>query len=161
MPDQVRHDEKNSRLCSLEYYFSIVRGIRKISDQKKNQISLSSLDLKENMKKILILYAILIPLVLLIGTQNLAAYKRRHWEQLLNTKCCQNCNLNKAPLLRIDLTDADLRGSDLRGANFKQATLYKVLLPDPEMYHGADFSGAMWVDGRICKPGSIGFCKDE
>ncbi|MFH2131142.1 MAG: pentapeptide repeat-containing protein, partial [bacterium] len=88
-------------------------------------------------------------------------YKRWQWDQLLRTKCCRNCILVKAPLSRIDLTDADLRGADLRGADFKQATLLNVRLPEPEKYRGADFSGAMWVDGRICKPGSISFCRSD
>lgn len=87
------------------------------------------------------------------------AFRKRDWERLMNTGCCQNCRLLRAPLSRIDLTEADMRGSDLRGADFRQATLYKALLPSPEMYHGADFSGAMWVDGRICKKGSIGYCR--
>jgi len=120
-----------------------------------------SLDMQKNMKKLITGFIVTGLFVLMAGVDDLEAYNRRHWERLIQTKCCQRCALVKAPLSRIDLTDADLRESDLRGADFKQATLYKVLLPDPEMYHGADFSGAMWVDGRICKKGSISYCKGD
>ena len=109
------------------------------------------------MKKILVVLIVSI----LFGASDIAAYNKRHWELLRRTKCCQTCQLREAPLSRIDLTEADMREADLRGADFRQATLYKAVLPKPEMYHGANFTGAMWVDGRICKKGSISHCKSE
>lgn len=116
-------------------------------------------DGKMNKYLLITLYLILVATPLAAVEKD--AFSRRDWERLMNTGCCRNCRLFKAPLSRIDLTKADMRGSDLRGADFKQATLYKALLPQPELYQGADFSGAMWLDGRICKKGSIGHCRSE
>lgn len=113
------------------------------------------------MIKTSITFSLCFSIALLIGLHDLQAYNKRHWENLIRTKCCQNCKLDRAPLSNINLTGADLSGSDLTNANFKQATLFEVKLPDPEKYVGANFSGAMWIDGTICKPGSIGFCNRD
>lgn len=86
------------------------------------------------------------------------AYNRKHYIKLLETKVCINCDLTFAPLSRIDLTGADLRGSLLMYATFKQSTLFKAKLPSSKNYKGANFTGAMWVDGGICQIGSYGTC---
>ena len=59
----------------------------------------------------------------------------------------QNANLMLANLKGANLVDADLRGANLRGANLTDTTLIK-----------ANFEGAIWVDGRVCAPKSIGKC---
>jgi len=59
----------------------------------------------------------------------------------------RNSNLMLANLQRVNLVDADLRGANLRGANLGRAILIQANLED-----------AIWVDGRICGPGSIGEC---
>lgn len=111
--------------------------------------------MKQRLFLLSLLVGALMPIV------DLSAYSKRHWEQLMNTGCCQHCDLQKAPLSRIDLTEADMRYSDMRGADLRQATLYRALLPEPEMYHGAKLGGAMWVDGRTCKKGSISTCLSD
>lgn len=59
----------------------------------------------------------------------------------------QNANLMLANLTGASLFDADLSGANLRGANLLGAIIIK-----------ARFDNAIWVDGRICKKGSIGRC---
>jgi uncharacterized protein YjbI with pentapeptide repeats len=56
-------------------------------------------------------------------------------------------NLSQADLNYTELRNADLRHADLRGAHLEAATLV-----------GAKLENAMWVDGKTCAPGSIGFC---
>ena len=45
---------------------------------------------------------------------------------------------------RADLSYADLRGAMLLGIQLSQARL----------------DSAIWIDGRLCGPGSVGECKD-
>lgn len=67
-------------------------------------------------------------------------------------------DFDEADLRAADLRDAVLIGgtfrfADLRGADFLGAD--DESLPD---FTGADLSGARWVDGSICRRGSIGTC---
>lgn len=89
---------------------------------------------------------------------NLTAYSQVDYNKLLRTKSCMKCDLDGAPLSGINLSYANLQGASLIGANLRQATLYKAVLPSPRKYIGTNFTGAMWVDGRICRSGSIGKC---
>ena len=86
------------------------------------------------------------------------AYEKADYDKLILTNNCRNCDLTKAPLSRLDLSNADLRGSLLTYANFYKTTLYKAKLPRPEFFRGANFTGAMWIDGAICREGSVGTC---
>ena len=56
-------------------------------------------------------------------------------------------NLTNANFVNADLERANFRGADLRGANITNASL-----------DGAQLSGAKWVDGRVCREGSIARC---
>ncbi len=56
-------------------------------------------------------------------------------------------NLTNANFVNADLERANFRGADLRGANITNASL-----------DGAQLSGARWVDGRVCREGSIARC---
>jgi uncharacterized protein YjbI with pentapeptide repeats len=58
------------------------------------------------------------------------------------------------------LTGANLRGSDfayanLRAADFSFADLREAVLGGADL-EGTRFDNAIWLDGRICKPGSVG-----
>lgn len=57
-------------------------------------------------------------------------------------------NLEGANLDGVSLLDANLEGANLKGASIHRVT-----------WTAANLSGATWVDGRVCKPGSIGECK--
>ena len=89
----------------------------------------------------------------------LHAYSESDLGRVLRTGNCIKCNLDGAPLSGVDLTNANLSGSSLVGANLQKATLYKAILPFGKYLNRANFTGAMWVDGRICGAGSFGKCK--
>ena len=59
-------------------------------------------------------------------------------------------NLQQANLTYAELQDADLRQADLRGA-----TLDNVALT------GAKLDNAVWLDGSMCAPASIGQCNNK
>lgn len=104
------------------------------------------------------LVASLMLFALILFPRPACSYNKADYEKLITTKSCRNCYLYGAPLSKINLTGADLRGADLTRAKFKKATLYKARLPDPSNYRHADFTGAMWPDGQICREGSLGRC---
>ncbi len=110
------------------------------------------------MKKITVVFVLMSIIVMVHGGQSIFAYNELDFGRLLRTGNCRKCNLDGAPLSGANLTGSDLRGSSIRGANLQKATLYKASLPSPRMYIGTNFTGAMWVDGGICRSGSISKC---
>ena len=75
--------------------------------------------------------------------------------------------LGQANLAGANLSDADLTGAKLNMTNLTGAKLTGAKLTEAHLYYavikGADFSkadlsDAMWVDGKKCKPGSMGEC---
>ena len=68
----------------------------------------------------------------------------------LGQSLLKGARLTGADLSYSDLTGADLSFSDLRGANIGGATL-----------QGARLDRAIWIDGRLCAPGSLGGCRSE
>ncbi len=91
-----------------------------------------------------------------------------------------SANLSGADLSHADLSQADLVGADfskadmsdanlaqsrlswakLTGADLSRANLTGATMASTELA-GAKLSGATWVDGKICKEGSVGGCKSE
>ncbi len=71
-------------------------------------------------------------------------------------------NFRYANLRSAVLTDANLRWTDLRGANMESANLEGADLLGANIagmkYKSARLSGARWVNGIICRPGSVGVC---
>ena len=57
-----------------------------------------------------------------------------------------------ANLARADLAYADLRGADLSYSDLSGAVIGGALLTAARLDH------AVWVDGRVCRPGSRGSC---
>jgi hypothetical protein len=61
-----------------------------------------------------------------------------------------------------DLTNSDFRRTLLDSVSFTGAILRNVDFTDATLgtvsFEGADLSGAVWIDGRVCKEGSIGLC---
>ncbi len=68
------------------------------------------------------------------------------YANLANSKL-KGADLRQADLSNSDLRQADLTFADLRGARLGGADLQGVML-----------SQAIWLDGRMCAPGSIGDC---
>lgn len=69
-----------------------------------------------------------------------------NYSQLQNT-ILLGSNLKNADLSYTDLTDADLSYTDLTNANLGGSKL-----------DGARFGNAIWIDGQLCAPQSIGQC---
>ena len=72
---------------------------------------------------------------------------------LLQQASLREADLTGAMLRGATLTQADLRGADLRFANLVNANLNGAVLA------GAKLDKAIWTDGRICAPNSIGSCQ--
>ncbi len=70
---------------------------------------------------------------------------------------CIGCFLVDAYLVRANLRGVNLRAANLTRAKLMYASLYGADLSKATL-DGADFSGAQWIDGKICKSGSIGGC---
>lgn len=64
----------------------------------------------------------------------------------------KSTHLKGATLINSDLSYADLSGADLRFSNLTDANLGGANLDQ------AQFGNAIWIDGRICLPGSVGGC---
>jgi len=81
---------------------------------------------------------------------------------LLTTGNCPGCDLRGADLSGADLSGADLSGTNLIAANLSFANLTGANLRDANLSFAdlsfANFVNAIWIDGSICGPGSIGFC---
>ena len=68
-------------------------------------------------------------------------------------------DLSHADLERADLGESNLERADLSGANLKMANRRLSGMIGVNL-DKADLSGAIWMDGRVCAPGSIGQCRD-
>ena len=84
-------------------------------------------------------------------------YDRQDFQKFKQTGHCRNCDLRKASFVNQDLSQIDLRGADLSYADFRGASLYKANLFGAIFDH-TDFTGAVWVDGKVCQPGSVDIC---
>ncbi len=62
-----------------------------------------------------------------------------------------------ARLIGADLQLAILRGTDLRGADLAYANLFRADLAGANL-EGARLERAVWIDGSICRKGSVGQC---
>lgn len=75
----------------------------------------------------------------------------------------RQANLEGADLSQADLTGASLLGANLQGVNFEGAKVISAFLTK-SLIGGAKLAGAVfdnsyWVNGKLCKPGSVGECK--
>lgn len=69
----------------------------------------------------------------------------------------RNANLTKARLKGANLTNASLADADLRRADLSYAILRGADLTGARL-KGAVLDNAIWVDNRVCAPGSVGEC---
>ena len=113
----------------------------------------------------------------------LYGFDEKQVQALKKTNNCKKCDLSGAKLNNLDLSYADLSSANLSGADlsnsvFSSANLTKANLSGANLtsanFHGADLSGAdvskanlsktyldqaTWINGKGCKIGSIGECK--
>jgi uncharacterized protein YjbI with pentapeptide repeats len=66
-------------------------------------------------------------------------------------------NLENVRLIGANLQSSDLRYANLKNADFSFADLSNALLAGANLSN-TKFDNAIWIDGRICKTGSIGTC---
>ncbi len=82
--------------------------------------------------------------------------------RLLSINSCVGCNLVGANLKAANLNYTDLGSANLKDAILTDARMRRANLKDANLtgatLTGADLSGAIWVDGSVCKDGSIGKC---
>ena len=100
-------------------------------------------------------------------------YSPKHYQQLVETKNCVDCELNgtNVDLSNLDLTNADLSGTGLAGANLSGTKLTNANLSQVSLYdydagffgstttctanldrvdlRGANLSGAIMPDGSV------------
>ena len=69
-------------------------------------------------------------------------------------------DLRRANLERADMGESNLERANLSGANLKMANLRLSGMIGVKL-ENADLSGAIWRDGRVCAPASIGQCGES
>ncbi|HEY4745024.1 MAG TPA: pentapeptide repeat-containing protein [Desulfuromonadaceae bacterium] len=77
------------------------------------------------------------------------------------SKCnLKGIDLKHADLERADLGESNLERADLTGANLKRANLRLSGMTGAKL-ENANLSGAIWKDGRVCAPASVGQCRES
>lgn len=71
----------------------------------------------------------------------------------------KGADLSHANLERADLEESNLERADLSGANLRMATLRLSGMTGANLER-AILDGAVWKDGRVCAPGSVGHCRE-
>lgn len=67
-------------------------------------------------------------------------------------------DLEGVRLIGANLTKTDLRYANLKNADLSYADLTHALLAGANM-ENVQLSNTIWIDGRVCKKGSVGSCK--
>ncbi len=76
----------------------------------------------------------------------------------LNYATLAKANLMNADLRGATLTQANLESADLTGANLANAHLHGANLSGTTLTN-ANLSGTVWTNGKRCKRGSVGACR--
>lgn len=129
------------------------------------------------------LMAVSIGITVSLAAVHASAFVPEDLARLTSTKQCPGCDLRGADLRGAKLDQAVLEGANLLGANLEGVSLKGAILDDAALERvnfknatlndasldhatadGADFAGAnlegsKWLDGKVCKKGSIGACK--
>lgn len=75
------------------------------------------------------------------------------------------CAMDDALLVGVDLSGAQLVGTRFKNANLSHADLRNANLAQADLtgveLKGAKLTGAIWLDGSICGPDSIGSCNNK
>lgn len=75
----------------------------------------------------------------------------------LNLADLRRADLSNARLTGAGLRGADLRGARLAGTDLSYADLREAKMENVELSE-TRFDNAIWVDGRVCRPGSVDRC---
>ncbi len=76
----------------------------------------------------------------------------------LNAADLRHADLSNTRMTGTALRAADLRGTRLAGADLAYADLREVRMEGAVLTH-TRLDNALWIDGRTCKPGSVGRCE--
>jgi len=112
-----------------------------------------------------------------------SAFVPEDLDRLIKQKHCPGCDLRGADLRGVDLADANMEGINLMNAILEGVNMEDAILDDAGLekanlrnakmhgasmdhasidetdFKGADLQDATWIDGKVCKRGSIGVCK--
>lgn len=77
---------------------------------------------------------------------------------ILSLAIAQGARLHGARLVGADFNAADLRDTDFSNADLSYANLFSANISGANL-SGAKLDQARWIDGRICKSGSVGSCR--
>jgi len=129
------------------------------------------------------LFPLLVACLICLTPVHSSAFVPEDLERLTKLKNCPGCDLRGADLRGVDLSEAKLEGINLMGANLEGVNLEDATLEDAGLEKanlrnanlhgasldhasvedadmvGADLQDATWIDGKVCKKGSIGSCK--
>jgi len=113
------------------------------------------------------------PLTVDVGSNRQASYNPFQYLYFLIGHTCSKCDLSHSNLAHLSLPRARLDYANLNYTNLSYAILYEASLAHANLSHAnlyyanlgnanlieANLSGATWVDGHICKEGSVGYCR--
>ena len=130
-----------------------------------------------------VLTMVMVVVCFFIASTVLYGFDEKQVQTLKKTNNCKKCDLTGAKLNNLDLSYADLSSANLSGADLSNSVLFSANLTKANLsganltsvnFHGADLSGAdvskanlsktyfdqaTWINGKGCKVGSIGQCK--
>jgi Pentapeptide repeats (8 copies) len=133
--------------------------------------------------QIMLTIPVLVALVISLLPVPSSAFVPEDLQSFKESKKCPGCDLRGADLRGLNLTGSNLEGANLMGANLEGVTLEEATLDDASCektnfrkaklhgtsmdhatideadFNGADLQDVTWIDGRVCKKGSIGVCK--
>lgn len=77
---------------------------------------------------------------------------------VLSLAVAQGARLHGARMVGADFNGANLRDTDFSDADLSYANLYSADISGADLT-GAKLDQAVWIDGRVCKGGSVGTCR--
>ena len=132
---------------------------------------------------VIVVFPVLVAIFVGLVPSHSSAFVPEDLERAVKQKNCPGCDLRGADLRGVDLSAAKLEGINLMGANLEGVNLVNATLDDASLekanlsnarlngasmdhagideavFKGADLQDVVWIDGKICKKGSIGMCK--
>lgn len=132
---------------------------------------------------VVVVFPVLVAFFIGLVPVSSSAFVPEDLERLIKQKNCPGCDLRGADLRGVDLSNAKLEGINMMGANLEGVNLEHATLDDAGLEKanlrnaklhgasldhatlddavlvGADLQDVVWIDGKICKKGSIGSCK--
>ena len=125
-----------------------------------------------------VLTVVMVVISLFVASTMLYGFDEKQVQVLKKTNNCTKCDLSGAKLSNLYLEYADLSGANLSGADLSNVMLSNANLSGANLsganlsfatLSGANmskaslsktfFDQATWINGKMCKVGSIGACK--